>query len=182
MVWYLRKYETTSGRTSIADPTSDIFDLKGVRFGGQLFDETIIATKTELGDLTTVVTNIQTQLTAHIEQNDIDIGANRTDIESLYALLALYGNDLNRLIGDLPVEERLTSTAGQTVFVASIVRWSPDHAIQDVLFIETAFDLHKIRLVELFMISPSLMGIEFESTIASCLKMTELLSEWSVMS
>jgi len=132
MAWKLRIYETASGRTAI-DDGAKVFDFAGVRLNGVLFDDSNIAEKSEVTTVSNALSALEIVVNNHINQNGIDIGALQTDVQSLYALLALYGNDIARLIGDLPIEERIVATAGQTIFVSSLLRWSADHAIQDIV-------------------------------------------------
>ena len=133
MVELLRKYDTTTGRTHVADESSDIFGMSAVRLGGVLFDKDNISTKAELQVVNDSLTALQSVLNAHIYQNGIDHQYFGGEIDSLYELIGMLSNDLGRIYNDSPIEERIETTDGQTVLVASTLQWSPDHAIRDLI-------------------------------------------------
>lgn len=131
-MWFLRKYDSTSGRTSVVDEDNDIFGLKAIRLNGVLFDPTNIGTQSQIEALETIANNLQTQLNSHELQNSIDIDAIRADVQALYDLIGLLSQEVSRFYLDEPIEERIVTTEGQTVLVASVVSWATSNAIQDV--------------------------------------------------
>ena len=129
---FLAKYLELLGRYAPVDESADIFGLKGIRLGGQLFDETNIGTKAGILAVQAALTSLTITFNGSSAQNILDLDAIRLEIAALYNLSRLIAQDVQTGFMDQPDEEEIVATAGQTVFAATFLVWSPNVALPDI--------------------------------------------------
>jgi hypothetical protein len=132
MSYNLIKYDNVRALHRPVDPTSDIFEFRAVKLNGTQFDDTNIATKSEISDLQSAYNALLLAFNDHEYQQGIEITDIRNSLSDLSAMISALGSEVNAINADKPLEQHIIATAGQTDFTASVIRWSSANADFDV--------------------------------------------------
>ena len=99
---YLIKYLTASGRYTNHDPSNDVFEFKGVKINGVLFDDTNIVTVSGVNSMTAAIAAAEADLNASIATLSAEVtavsGASSARDDSQDATIAANYTTLNNKI------------------------------------------------------------------------------------
>lgn len=142
MTDYLRKYDPSTGKSGVIHPSNDPIRARSIIFKESVeLDETNIALKSEVDAVSSTVTSVISALNAHEYQNNVKFGELDSDILSLYNLVRYANENIDRIYGDTPKEERVELTAGQTIVQFSQISFSADNSIPDLEVTRNGIDL-----------------------------------------
>ena len=133
MSYDLLKYDNVNGRYRAVDESVDVFGLRSIRLNGTLYDDSNIATQSMLSAVISNLNALQSAFNTHEFQQAIDLAAIRNDVSALYGLCQALGLDINAILSDIPKEETIQATVGQTVFSPTTLVWSEFNYIPDIM-------------------------------------------------
>lgn len=148
---YLVKYVTATGKYTWVDPSSDIFDLVGIRLGGVLFDQTNIVT---VSGVNSQLAAIQAVSGASSIRDDLQDAARTSSVATLNATIvsvsgalhtvdvflqgeieAVSGtlqSEIQAILNDRAKEERFEAVSGQILFTLSTIAFDPSATVHDI--------------------------------------------------
>jgi len=133
MAKYLRQYDSVTGQTNVVHPVNDPVRAKSIIFKNIVeLDETNIALKSEVNAVQMVLNSFISAFNAHENSNLVSFSNVASEIESLYGLVFLANQHINKLTTDYPLMEKIVLTAGQTIVQFSTLNFAPDNAVRDV--------------------------------------------------